>query len=537
MSFIFILMIFASLVQADDVDLETKLCQALPQYWFDYTQYDQICQTWERRSEISDMSRRDPTIFNEYWVKKSDTEILQSFKAEKTLAQFTAQNGYIRILVPIYASATHESDFYDKIRKNLGEIKRRWVGYRLQGHSSYLVWAEDFPQDAEPLILKIEAPEYKSKTNSYNGANAAAQALNMQKMLERLAQEQPNLSLAYYPEPLAITAHLDKQTYTFSVRTMPKKELWDLPDVKFFPLHGLLGSHHPAQFAREAGKRPREWYKVTFAKQFGKFLGYHFFVTGIWPIMHAQNAGVAANMRDGSIPQFFMKDLADMYVNPLVWSLNGYSLQIPSKNTPLIISKDRVEGDASFNDPIVMVERYILQAVTGNFWGDTWGANSVSVFAEGIMEEAGIKAEELSESSQKLLKDLPKDTSNKEVTAEYGKLEVTGLHAEFHKLFENIYEVSMRKLLIRKLLVLEQEHELVDIPKLKKKFYEKISKDQIQWVRPRSRGVFLKMNRTEADRLLYFETAQGIVVYDRIEMQPLGLALSYSRDCEGQLIN
>ncbi len=514
-------------------DWSTKRHQLLPEQWHQYVLHDQMCQIWDRKNEISSVSRRDIINLNEYWVPKESVRIIRSLFSEEALKLFTTSEGYIRILVPDFGDEHVIHNFFRSIRDKMGDVKRRWLAYRLQGHASYMAWAEDFdPEKQTPLILKIEIPEgedKKTKDYSFNGEELGVQALNTQKILEQLKQDQPFLDLKYFPEPLAVTYRGNNFSYSFSVREMPDPKIYNQENLRLLPLHGVLGSMLPAQFARQRKTREYDWLN-QYAFQIGKYLGYLNFVAGVWPIMHTQNAAAVVDMKEGVLPDFVFKDLADTLVHPLVWALKGYSTSIPKKNTPLLISMDRVEGEPAYNDPVVLYGKYISQAITGTQDGINWTTQGLRGFFLGILDGAGLNISDLPMETQVLLKQFKTDEYSKDLVIKHGSQEFSETYADFYAIFRDIYKRVMHKMLLQRLQQ-DPNDLLEDQAQLAKIFAAKVKKGQVQWRLPRDASKYPLLKR---DRLRYLQSMQGIVAYNSVTMDPLGLAIEYT-DCEGLL--
>jgi len=533
---LFLLLFVASPLRALEnyEDWNKRFLSIMPEYWHQYILYDQLCQIWERRSEISSMSRRTVITMHEFWVKKSDVKIIKSLRSEKALSMFTTSDGDIRILVPDYGDRVWIYNYFENIRKKLGEVKRRWVGYRLQGHGSYMIWADDFTQDQTPLILKVEIPEPGDKS-THNHEDAGLQAVNTERAIESLQQNQPHLEIPYFPEPLAITYYGEGFNYSVSVREMPDAKFYVGEDLHLLPTHGLVGSILPAQFSRKKNVRETQWFQNEYSSKLGEFVGYLNFVLGLFPVLHTQNAATAVNMKLGSIHKFMFKDLADTLVHPLIWALRGYSVPISKKNRPFIQSKDLLEETEAYKDPAMFHAMYINQSITNNHEGTTYRVTDLLAFFKNVMVAADLEIKDLSEDSQKRLERFAKNENDDNSKVKYGKKELDYLQAECFLIFRDIYKLALRKMLIARLN--QNENELLpDQVPLEKVFLKKLDKGDVQWAFPRNGGKFSRLKQLVNKRLRYLNTAQGIIVYDEKEMEPLGLAIEYS-DCEGKLTN
>lgn len=532
---IFILALTMSWTDLSADDDKSKSHQMLPEYWHNYILTEQLHQPMERINQIYGPEIRTTITFHEYWVPADNTEVVAS--SDLNLLEESVTKNKVRILVPAESTLSYvEHSYYQSLVAELGEPFRKWIGYRMQGHSSYMIWPKGQDQKNLPLFIKVESPQKLPTKKSVvidgvvtakeefavsNGYKAAQEAVGIDSFINKVSRENPSLNLKFWAEPLAVTYYGRKESFTFSMRTLPERKHWDQEGLLLLPLHGFLGSPWPAKFARSANLEEYEWYN-EYAKELAKYFVHLNFKAGIWPAAHTQNLTIVIDTKKNKIKDFIFKDLSDTLVSPLILALNDIGTLIPADSAVKILSKDWLEGTSAQLNPASYHLDYSSSSLTGFFKADNWRLTSLYTFFDTMMKEFNIDPSRLTP-KVKLILDRIKSGQYQSLTITYGQKTHTGTDAAYFILFEEIYKLALQDMLIKKLKSMDAEL-VVTQAQLKELFDKSLAERHIQWAWSDSRSHYSK--RSKQNAVKYLVTKQGVLAYDAKTFSPIGIELS-----------
>lgn len=508
----------------------------LSDYWKEYLRLEQECQVWFRHDNY--YHYRGAIVFYEYWQPQEKFTVSATPGAE-LLQTFTPKQGFYRVLVPSTSTnGHHECDFYQELNKKLGMHRKKWIGYRIVGHASYLLFPTEESQGEGPLLIKVEVPGEKDDLGRYfNSEDSARQAVATNTHLEQLQREYPELNVNFWPEPLAFIYHDKEISYTFSLRQLPPRHLWKKRSLRLFPTNGFLGSNWPEELAGSYSKK-KDWLKSHYGPKLAHLFVNVFFKAGVWPALHTQNSSVVVDTHRKTLQEIIFKDLSDTLVHPLIQILQGVYVPYSRDDRPSILGVDIVEGTDVAIYPEYFLLNYFSQSL--KYFNPGFGADrdfeNYYLFFKTVMELLSIRPSDLTVAGKKALVTLQKNFSIEEdlnftVPRSIYKILIYKKQAPryvsifkiFLQLMHEIYKINLHRMLVARLSAEENEL-LPPQDRLLVKFSKAAEREQVQWAYPDYKTQYKDL--MAMGQVSYLFTAHGVLAYDHKNLQPLGLELS-----------
>lgn len=499
----------------------------IPENFQEEVLLDQYSNTWARRTETLGYAESQVLPFYEFRVPadKVNQVSRQEEELPKSFQPWVSEKGqsYIRFLVPdlFYVGVI------DKMIEAFGEPVKVWAGAKIQGKATFHVW-DPADSRAEPFRLKIERDVKPGQR--INNFGLLRSSVFMGVTIRDLEQKKPSPQAVFYREPFAAEVSLPGgMTYSYLVRAIPQEVIHrNLADTAFVPLHGFLNSPLIAQMAVRRKMTVREWLHEEYFPKLARVVAHYNFELGLFFEGHTQNISLLLDRKTGRILKFYLKDASDTIVSPLIQALSGnlpdYKFRPASRLNEDWIAGSHVPAEVKFAGYFNWT--YVNQSVvdmTGSPIEKRW---NTAEFLANYAEAAGLEPDELSASALEALHLLHNGQSVPLTAAWSGATTALGakvgdFDAAFIQITQEIADLVIRKRFKKWFSKLESRSNK-SLTELRSMAARSEKLGQLNWAMPHSKRRYFELRGTS--KLGYLQVNNGVMIFDRDQNEPLGVA-------------